>query len=120
MLIYERRNLKNLKEYVYDEEKQEEKVVEVDYKSIKKYVPPHIEELVMQDNKNFLVDVQLYNSHFFDLIRDIFKFIASDLIMSSHKFDYKYMENFTRLKKISLDISGKVCRDMLSYYDENT
>lgn len=73
----------------------------------------------MSDNKNFLVDVQLYNSHFFDLIRDIFKLIGSDMCMTSHKYDYKYIQNFVNLKSVSLDIAGKVCMDMLSYYDEN-
>jgi hypothetical protein len=34
MLIYERRDLKNLKEYVFDESKNEQKLIEVDYKSI--------------------------------------------------------------------------------------
>ena len=56
MLIYERKELTNLREYeMADDGKETEK--EVDYKTIQKFVPKHIEDLVMADNRNFLEDV---------------------------------------------------------------
>jgi len=39
--------------------------------------------------------------------------------MSSHRYPHQYLPNFDKLKTLSLDIGGKICYDMLAYYDKN-
>ena len=118
MLIYERKSKKVLTEFVANST-DEDKGEEIPYNTVAKFVPDWISDQVNLDNKNFLVDSQLFNEHFFDLIKEAMRIIGSDHVLSSHKYDHKYMENFTNLKQISLDIGGKVIYDMLSYYDKN-
>lgn len=53
------------------------------------------------------------------MIKDALHIVGGDHVMSSHRYGHKYMPHFTRLKTLSLEIGGKVCYDMLAYYDKN-
>lgn len=73
-----------------------------------------------KDNKNFLVDSQVFDEQFFDFLKDIFKSIGGDMVMTSHTYDWDYnIANFPPLKTVSLDLIGKTVFDMLCYYDKN-
>lgn len=118
VLVYERRSKKNLVEY-HKGEDGAEVVREVDYRKVEKYVPEDISDLVKKDNKRFQVDSCLFNEHFFNLMRHVFKLIGGDMVMTSHRYPHEYQPNFVNLKKNSLDIGGKVLFDLLAYYDLN-
>lgn len=77
--------------------------------------------MVKNDNKSFLVDSQVFDDQFFDFLREIFKVIGSDLVLTSHMFEYDYnQKNFPPLKTVSLKLINKIVMDMLAYYDRNT
>lgn len=75
MLIYERKSKKNLREHTKDENG-EDQVSEVEFRSVQKYVPDWISDVVYADNKSFLVDSQLFSDLFFDCIKMTFRVIA--------------------------------------------
>ena len=118
MLIYERKSKNNLKEFPVDSA-EADVGTEVPFKNVEKYVPDWISDLVNLDNKNFLEDSQLFNEHFFDLIKEALRLIGTNHVLSSHKYDHHYQVHFHKLIEISLDIGGKVMYDMLCYYDRN-
>ena len=93
----------------------------VDYRSVAKAVPDWIAERVKNDNKSFLVDSQVFDDQFFDYLKELFKFIGSDLVLTSHNYDYDYnLKHFPPLKTVSYELIDKVVMDMLAYYDRNT
>ena len=118
MLIYDRKSKKDLRE-VEDGAAEDAPTTLVPFKSVKEEVPSWISEIVEADNKNFMVDSQLFNEDFFDFIKRIFKTIANDHLLSSHKFSWEYHSNFLDLKKVSYEVIGKILLDMLAYYDKN-
>ena len=71
---------------------------EIDFRQVEKYVPDWIRELAYADNKSFLVDSQLYNGNFFDMVKQVYKVIGQEMVISSHRYDYQYQANFRRLK----------------------
>ena len=85
VLVYERRSKKNLVEYQKNEQGEEE-VKEISYSKVEKFVPEHISEEVKKDNKRFQVDSCLFNEHFFNLMKHIFKIIGGDMVMTSHRY----------------------------------
>ena len=85
VLVYERRSKKNLVEYQKNEQGEEE-VKEISYSKVEKLVPEHISEEVKKDNKRFQVDSCLFNEHFFNLMKHIFKIIGGDMVMTSHRY----------------------------------
>jgi hypothetical protein len=68
MLIYERKSKKNLTEHLVDD-KGEAITKEIDFRSVEKCTPEWISKLVNADNKSFLVDSQLFNDQFFDMVK---------------------------------------------------
>jgi len=119
MLIYERKSKKNLTEHLVDD-KGEAITKEIDFRQVEKCIPDWISELVSADNKSFLVDSQLFNDQFFEMMKHIFRIIAQEMVMVSHRYDYEYQVNFRKLKAASLRVAGKVLHDMLSYFEQNT
>jgi hypothetical protein len=84
-------------------------------------VPAWISDVVSADNRSFLVDSQLFDDQFFELLRAVFKVIGSELMLTSHTYEYSYqVQHFPRLKETSLQLAAKVVFDMLCYYDRNT
>ena len=93
MLIYERKSKKNLNELSVDSANQEVSK-EIPFRKVEKYIPDWINELVTADNKNFLVDSQLFNDHFFDMMKVVYKIIGQEMVLTSHRYDYHYQPNF--------------------------
>ena len=89
MLVYERKSKKNLREIGVKSAKESEKkadadsqqIVEganeeakqVDFRTVPRYVPEWIKKEVLEDNKNFLIDAQMFHDDFFDHIKALFK-----------------------------------------------
>ena len=71
---------------------------EIEFRQVEKYVPDWIRELTSADNRTFLVDGQLYNGLFFDMMKHVYKVIGQEMVISSHRYDYHYQANFRRLK----------------------
>lgn len=71
------------------------------------------------DNKSFMVDSQLFNEDFFEFMKRIFKQVANELLLTSHRYDWGYRQHFSDLKRVSLEVAGKLLFDMLAYYDKN-
>jgi hypothetical protein len=118
MLIYDRRSKKSLRE-VAEEAPDDAPTTEIPFKSVESVVPAWISEEVEADNKNFMVDSQLFNEDFFEFIKRIFKSIGTDLLLTCHRFNWDYHQNFLNLKKVSYEVVGKILFDMLAYYDKN-
>lgn len=53
-------------------------------------MPAWISDIVSADNKCFLADSQLFNEQSFDFLKEIFKVIGSDMVLSAHTFEYSY------------------------------
>lgn len=119
VLFYERKSKKNLIEHHKDKDTGEEKPVEVDFRSVEKFVPSWISELVAADNKSFIVDSTIFSDTFFDFVKNTFKQINTDLIMTQSAYPHLYSRHFDSMKEACLEISGKVLYDMLAHYDHN-
>lgn len=91
MLFYERKKKSNLTEYT-DEAQEQTKIVE--YKNVPKAIPQWITDLVKKDNKSFLVDSQVFDELFFDFLKELFRTIGSDLVMTSHTYDWTYNRTY--------------------------
>ena len=118
MLIYERKSKKDLTEFPVNSSESDAGTI-IPFRNVEKHIPDWISDLVNLDNKNFLEDSQLFNEHFFDLIKEALRLVGTNHVLSSHKYDHNYQVHFHKLKQISLDIGGKVMYDMLCYYDRN-
>mgnify|MGYP004204205873 CR=1 FL=1 len=84
-----------------------------------RYVPEWIKKEVLEDNKNFLIDAQMFHDDFFDHIKALFKQISNELVTGAHKHPYEYYKYFTQMKSAALRVGGKVLLDMQCYYDHN-
>lgn len=117
MLFYERKKKRNLTEYV-DEAQEQTRIV--DYRKVEKFVPDWISEEVKKDNKSFLVDSQVFDEQFFDFLKEVFRVMGSDLVLTSHQYMYDYnLQNFPVMKRLAYELLEKVVFDMLAYYDHN-
>ena len=116
MLIYERKSKKPLTEVT-----PEGKELKLDFKQIPAEVPAWISEVVFGDNKQSLVDRQVCDESFLDFLKDLFNSLCSDMLMTSHTYEYSYSKvHFPVLKSTALDLVGRIVLDMLCYYDKNT
>ena len=61
----------------------------------------------------------MYHVQFFYLVKLILKHIASNLVYSSHTYDYEYLKYFHRMKQFSLRIAHIVEYEFLTHYFEN-
>ena len=70
MLVYERKSKKNLHEVILDgnvaEEADKEETTPIDFRTVPRYVPEGIQKEVLEDNKNFLIDAQMFHDDFFE------------------------------------------------------
>ena len=72
MLVYERKSKKNIHEVVAND-KGEEELKSLDFRSIPKFVPEWIDKEVTNDNKNFIVDAQMFHDDFFKHVKAFLK-----------------------------------------------
>jgi hypothetical protein len=74
---------------------------------------------VAEDNKHFHIDAQMFHDEFFGHVNAFFKWISSELVMST-KHPYEYYKYISQMKGVALQVGGKVLFDMQCYYDRNT
>lgn len=72
MLVYERKSKKDVHEVVVNE-KGEDEMKLLDFRTIPKYVPQWIEKEVFEDNKNFHIDAQMFHDDFFSHVKAFLK-----------------------------------------------
>jgi len=120
MLVYERKNKKQIREVVFTSEA-EPKVDLIEYGKIEKYVEANLMKQILKDNADFIADKQLYSSQFFMLIKLMMQSIVNDNCMSEHNFsiDYKNEGHFIKMKQLALKVSSKVMFDFLCHFFEN-
>ena len=68
------------------------------------------------DNTQFVIDRQVFHEQFFHLVKLILKHISSNLVYSSHNYDYQYLKYFHRMKLFALRIAYKVEYEFLTHY----
>jgi hypothetical protein len=71
----------------------------VEFEKVDMKVPEWLRKCVDEDNAEFLVDSQLFNSDFFDVHKSLLKHIGGDLVLTSHLYDYHYQCHFINLKR---------------------
>ena len=67
----------------------------------------------------FVIDRQVFNAQFFDLVKLVMKHVSGDLSMTQHAYDLSYIPFFNKMHSLALKIGHKVMFDMLSHYSEN-
>ena len=126
MLIYEKKLKNPIREVVIAPAdagaaaNEEEKIRQVDYSQVDKYIPEWISSKIQKDNTKFLIDSQVFNDQFFQLIKLILKHISKELTMKTHNFDYQYQQYFHRMFQISVKVGHKVMFDYLSHYQDSS
>lgn len=61
----------------------------------------------------------MFHDDFFGHAKAFFKWITSELVTSSHKYQYEYYKYISQMKGVALQVGGKVLFDMQCYYDHN-
>jgi hypothetical protein len=117
MLVYERKSKKDLHEVVANGDKEELKPI--DFRTVPKHVPEWIQKEVVEDNKRFRIDAQMFHDDFFGHVKAFFKWISNELVMRGHKYPYEYYKHISQMKAMALKVGGKVLFDMQCYYDHN-
>lgn len=87
MLFYERKNKRKLREVVLpadaqQNQQEEEKVKEIDFREVEPYVPDWIRTDVEKENLASVIDRQVYDVKFFTMIKLLLKHISSRLVMT--------------------------------------
>jgi len=65
-----------------------------------------------------VVDKHIFNEQFFTFIKVAMDSI-SNLTRTSHNYEFEYWHNFTKMRDLSLKITGKVMMDCLSHFNLN-
>ena len=118
MLVYERKSKKALRVIEMKDGKEEETLVP--FRSVEKYVPADICSQAVADNKTFIVDHNMFADSTFNFVKNILKYINSDLIMTGYQYPHAYSSvHFDSMKGLALEVSGKVLYDMLVHYEHN-
>jgi hypothetical protein len=87
---------------------------------VDKYVPQWISDDVKKDNIAFVIDRQIFNEHFFTLIKMILEHISKDLIGNQTCNEPEYVEQLRNTKLLALNIGRKTIFDFLSHYAKNS